>query len=390
MKISFRLKELLEQYHGLERGVIKRISKATGLERHQVAAVFNNKAKYVSMETLAALCQYLIEQHHIARADLPGKLFQIEPERFSMLVADRKFVELCVGMWTEKRKSHSGETPGDEEDDSDSGRTGRRPHQRWVMASDTNLQGILLHELFGLGNENHPEFLEQRLVSAFAGEVGLEEIKEQADSVYGAFRNRVEDRGLICLGSVKSNGVSEAVIAEAFHAVPFVSQDGVRRLADRSCPFFLRYRDDDVQPPSCHGGLQLARSKESVQPGVYFETSNGWTCCPSSMNEDVALVFYVYHALLGRLEMVMGGFSGRATHCLASGLSGIMGKLWPPSYETNELKVGAFIVRFKFKEASAQAKRAADTAWIYHASSTEVIPLEKKVLERKLKQKASE
>jgi hypothetical protein len=183
--------------------------------------------------------------------------------------------------------------------------------------------------------------------------------------------------------------VSEAVVAEAFRAEPFVSQDNVRRLKDRSCPFFLRYRNEDVQPPSCHGGLQLARSKESVQPGVYFETPKGWTCCPSSITEDVALVFYVYHVLLGRLEMVMGGFSGRATHCLASGLPGIMGKLWPPTYKTNELHVGAFIVRFEFSEPSGQAEHGADNEWMYQPATTEVIPLEEKVLERKLERKPS-
>ena len=382
MKISFRLQELLREHHDLERGVIKRIAEATSLERHQVAAVLGNKAKYISLDTLAGVCQYLIERHGVDRAELPGKLFRIEPEQFSALVANRKYVELCTGTWTERKRPPKAESRG-----AGPRKDARLPTRRWVMASDSYLQGILLHELFALEHERHPEFVEQRLVSAYAGQVGLEKIKREAASVCREFRDRIEDRALVCLGSVKSNVVIEAVIADAFGAEPFVSQDGVKRLKDRRCPFFLRYRDDDAQPPSCHGGLQLARSKQSAQPGIYYEAAGGWKCCPSSREEDAALVFYVYHVPLGRLEMVMGGFSGRATHCLASSLRAIAGRLWPPSYDTSELQVGAFIVRFEFSDADAQFEDNRDTESMYRATKTQVIPLEAKVLRQKLERK---
>ena len=384
MKITFRLKELLEEYHDLERGTIKRISQATTLERHQVAAVLGNKAKYLSMETLAGVCQYLIEHHGIKRAELPGKLFRVEPEQFSALVADRKFVELCIGAWTDKKRPAGTRLrPARKHRPVD----GRFPPRRWVMASDSYLQGNLLHELFALGNENRPEFVEQRLVSAYTRQIALGKLKREAERVYRRFRDRVKDRGLICLGSVKSNVVVEAVIAETFHAEPFASQDGVKRLKDRSCPFFFRYREDDAQPPSCHGGLKLGRSKKSTRPGIYYETASGWKLCPSNEREDVALVFYVYHVPLGRLEMVMGGFSGRATHCLASGLQGIVGKLWPPSYSSNEQLVGAFLIRFEFADSNVSPDEQRDDGWMYYPSTTEVIPLEEKVLKQKLKRK---
>lgn len=385
MKISFRLKELLEKHHDLERGVVKRISKATSLERHQVAAVLNNKAKYVSMDTLAAVCEYLIEHHHVNRRDLPGMLFRIEPERFSSLVADRKLVELCIGTWTERKRPAKTPSRGTAESGAQTGAPA--PRRRWVMASDSYLQGILLRELFAAGNESRPEFVEQRLVSAFTGEVGMEEVKQEAESVHDEFRRRLEDRALICLGSVKSNVVIEAIVAAAFGAEPFTSQDSVARLKDRSCPFFLRYRDDDLQPPSCHGGRRLARSKEAPQPGIYFETANGWTCCPSNDAHDAALVFYAYDVPLARLEMVTGGFSGRATHCLASNLRAITGKLWPPTYDTSELQVGAFVVRFEFGDQPSRPEGAPHTEWMYRPSATEVIPLESKVLARKLERK---
>src|SRR3989304_41429 len=201
MKISFRLQELLEEHRDLSRGTTKRIAKATSLERHQVAAVLGNRAKYVSMETLAALCQYLIEHHGVDRADLPGKLFRIEPDRFSALVANRKLVELCIGMRTEKKKPVKPASPATEI--TGLKKNGGVLRRRWVMAADSYLQGILLHELFGQGSEKHPELLEQRLVSAFTPELDLEEIRREAESVRRGFLKRAEDRGLICLGSVK-------------------------------------------------------------------------------------------------------------------------------------------------------------------------------------------
>jgi len=385
MKISFRLQELLREHHDLERGVIKRIAEMGCLKRHQVAALLGNKTKYISLDTLAGVCQYLIERHGVDRAELPGKLFRIEPNRFSALVAHRKRVELCTGTRTERRKPSKGQ--GEAAEAPDAPQAGRFPRQRWVMASDSYLQGILLHEMFALEHEHHPESVEQRLVSAYTGHVGLERIEREATSVFREFRDRIDDGALICLGSVKSNVVIEAAIAEAFHTRPFVSQDGVKRLKERSCPFFFRYRDDDPQPPSCHAGLQLARSKESKRPGIYYETANGWRFCPSSSREDAALVFYVYHVTQGRLEMVMGGFSGRATHCLGSSLRSIAGRLWPPTYETSQRQVGAFIVRFEFSDADAPSEENRDPESMYRASKTRVLPLEPRVLRQKLERR---
>jgi len=85
--------------------------------------------------------------------------------------------------------------------------------------------------------------------------------------------------------------------------------------------------------------------------------------------------------------MVIGGFSGRATHCLASGLRGITGQLWPPSYDTGELQVGAFIVRFEFAGSGSEPADGFDPEWMFRPSATEVIPLEEKVLSQKVQKK---
>jgi hypothetical protein len=390
MRISFRLQELLKEHHVLERGVIKRIAEAASLERHQVAAVLSNKAKYVSMDTLAAVCQYLIEHHNVDRAQLPGALFRIEPERFSALMAERTFVELCIGTWIEK-KARPAEAESEEARYRRPPANGKFPRRRWVMASDSYLQGILMHELFAQGNTRHPDSVEQRLVSAYTSDVALEDLKQEAESMYHRFQDRADERALVCLGSVKSNVVIEAVVAGCFHTTTFSSQDGVKRPKDRSCPFFFRYRDDDAQPPSCHGGLRLARSKETPQPGIHYETAAGWTCAPCSRHEDAALVFYAYHVPAGRVEMVLGGFSGRATHCLAAGLPGLVSRLWPPTYDTSELQVGAFVVRFQFGDSTQEPEAdELGPGWKYHPTMAKVVPLEANVLKQKLEQKGKE
>ena len=74
-----------------------------------------------------------------------------------------------------------------------------------------------------------------------------------ARSVYGDFCETAGDKALVCLGSNKSNPVSEMLIARAFNCDPFIPQDGLASAASRSCPIFLRYRDSDPQPPSCCG-----------------------------------------------------------------------------------------------------------------------------------------
>ena len=389
MKISFRLAELLQQHHDLGRGTIKRICDHTPLERHKVAALLNNQAKYVSLETMAALCDYLIERHHVDQAQLPGLLFRIEPEEFSALVANRKYLEICIGMRTEskadaealQKKSKNGRQGG----------LGQGPRRRWVMASDSYLHGIFLHELYGLGHQRlptQPRFMEQRLVSAFGVELGLPDARLEGQKVYDHFKEMGGDRGLLCLGSVRSNVVVETLVAENFGAPPFVSQDRVTRPTQRSCPIFFRYRDDDFQPPSCHGGVELAESEKTSEPGIYFETPGGsWSRCLSNEQEDAALVFYVYRVPEARLEIVMGGFSGRATLCLALELRGLMGRLWPPSYDTAGLKVGAFIVRFEFANGKPRDPNAARR--MYEPSRTEVIPLAEEVLKRRLEKKST-
>jgi hypothetical protein len=368
------LKRILSERLGTSgRGVIKEICDFTGLERHTVSNLWHNKTKYVSLDTLGQICKYLIESHSVPPSQLPGLLFRFEATGFwQMLVQGH--VEICLGVRSEPS----------------------RPEPRWMNAYDSYLHGVLLNELFAAGHE-HTHDLSQLLVRSFTRQRGgspalaqaqrrsRTQTQKEASQIYERFRRRRGSRALVCLGSVKSNPVSELIAANAFPkgARPFEPEDRVSNPRQRNCPIYIEYRENDPHPPSCHAGLRQARSRRGSRPGVHFETENGtWEYCPVSAQQDAALVLYVYRADLGTLEMVLAGFSGRATGCMALELRELTDQLWPPNYVHNELNVGVFVLRFEFADAAATAPDEQHT--LVKPSCTEVIPLATDVLKRRL------
>ncbi len=339
MRYEFRLAELLGHTPDRRKrpGTIKAIVQYTGLDRHQVASLLKNEVKYIPLDALSRLCDYLVEYGYASADQLPGALFAVKPEHFWEVVARRRKLEICIGV---RRPD---------------GELGRET--AWVVASDAVLMGEVLNGVTTLGGTDklvqtdathelpsHPELLKQTLVWS-PGNVEAALATERAAKVYQSFTATAGDKALICLGSVKSNPVVEMSIAETFRATPFVSQDDVERASERSCPFFLRYRDHDPQTPSASAGIRLSRTEPSAEPGIYYEQADGkWAYAGG---QDTALVFYVYRESVGQLEMVLSGFSGRATRLLARTLSNRSEEFWPPVYQENYLQVGAFIVQYE-------------------------------------------
>lgn len=198
--------------------------------------------KYIPLDALSKLCDYLIERRFATPEELPGRLFAVEPEHFWELLARRRRLELCVGV----RRSDANDTLDD----------------AWVVASDSVLLGELLNGVTSLGNtvakkedeatgapaiaaaELQPEHLHQSLVWS-PGQVPNEECLSQANSVYDSFCSTAGDKALICLGSNKSNPLVEILLATTFGCEPFATQDAVASPNKRNCPMFLRYRDND-------------------------------------------------------------------------------------------------------------------------------------------------
>lgn len=381
MQYSFRLAELLGHVPDPRKrpGTIKAIVEYTGLDRHQVAALLKNEVKYIPLKALSRLCDFLIEHGHATAEQLPGALFAVEPENFWELLARRKRLEMCVGV----RKDVSPESPD----------------VSFVVASDSVLLGELLNGVTTLGgtaklrNDNgnmttissdalpQPEHLKQSLVWS-PGQADEAEVARRARNVYDSFSDSKGDKALVGIGSTKSNPVVEIVLARAFHCDPFVSEDTIESSTDRAVPFFMRYRDNDPHPGSCVAGLNLSKEEKDLKAGIYYEDAKGkWRRCGSDKaREEVAFVFYVHRESQGRLEMVMGGFSGRATRLLARALATRAEDFWPPVYDSQGLQIGAYIVQFTMPAG----KKETDILRTDLVATAEVTPVPTEAIARRL------
>lgn len=379
MQYSFRLAELLRHIPDPRKrpGTIKSIVAYTGLDRHQVAALLKNEVKYIPLKALSRLCDYLVEHGHATADQLPGALFAVEPENFWELLARRRRLEMCIGV----RRDVSSENPD----------------VSFVVASDSVLMGELLNGVTTLGGTAklrkteymlskpeealpQPDHLKQSLVWS-PGQASDKEVEKRARLVYSTFSKSNGDKALLGIGSTKSNPVVEIMLAEAFNCEPFVTQDGVKTANERSVPFFVRYRDRDPHPDSCVGGLELSQSDKNTKPGIYYETADGsWTYCPSSAREEVAFVFYTHRESQGRLEMVLGGFSGRATRLLARAIAARAEDFWPPNFLTQGIHVGGFIAQFTL----TSRKQEKDILRTDFNASTVVTPIPQEAFERRV------
>lgn len=382
MQYSFRLAELLGHVPDPRKrpGTIKTIVEYTGLDRHQVAALLKNEVKYIPLKALSRLCDYLIEHGHASAAELPGALFAIEPENFWELMARRSRLELCVGV----RRAVDADSP----------------EVSYVVASDSVLLGELLNGVTTLGGTAkyqkervpnpvghhavpHPEHLKQSLIWS-PGQAPEKEVRSRAVQVYRDFSDSHADKALIGIGSTKSNPVVEMILASAFNCEPFVSQDGVANPQERQVPFYVRYRDNDPHPESCAAGINLSKSLPSQQPGIYYEGDDGkWHVAPANDKEDCAFLCYVHRESQGRLEMVMGGFSGRATRLLARCLATHAQEFWPPTYEGQGVQAGCFIAKFNIGTSGA---KELDILRTDLTANTEIVAVGRAALQRTLEQ----
>jgi hypothetical protein len=354
MRYAFRLAELLGHTPDRRKrpGTIKSIVEHTGLDRHQVASLLKNEAKYIPLDALSRICDYLIDHGYATADELPGSLFAVNAENFWELLARRGEIEIVLGV----RESVDGGSPDN----------------ATVVASDAVLFGELLNGVSTLGGSaKHqstaakesseggessangetlmPNKIQQTLVWS-PGQVSLEDARERATEVMEGFVDATGDRGMVCIGSVKSNPVVELLFADVFGCTPFVTEDDVDDVSARSCPFFLRYRDSDPQPGGASAGVRLSKNEDAPEPGFYYEKDDGTWDYAGGKNKDTALVFYIFREALGRLDMVLSGFSGRATRLLAKTIAIRGEEFWPPVYEKDGVQLGAYLVQYENNE----------------------------------------
>ena len=378
MRYAFRLAELLGHTPDRRKrpGTIKSIVEHTGLDRHQVASLLKNEAKYIPLDALSRICDYLIDHGYASADQLPGALFAVNAENFWELLARRGEIEIVLGV---------RDNPATQSPDSAT-----------VVASDAVLFGELLNGVSTLGGAaKHqgssddddekklpvpmPDRIQQSLVWS-PGEVSLEDARGRANEVFNGFVDAQGDRGMVCIGSVKSNPVVELLFADAFGCTPFVTEDDVDDVSARSCPFFLRYRDSDPQPGGASAGLRLSKNEDAPDPGFYYENDDGTWSYAGGDNKDTALVFYLFREALGRLDMVLSGFSGRATRLLAKTLAIRGEEFWPPVYEEGGVQIGAYLVQYD----NTDAQPSRDDLLFNPGGAAEIMPLSREAIAKRI------
>ncbi|MCA8996123.1 MAG: helix-turn-helix transcriptional regulator [Planctomycetaceae bacterium] len=374
MKLSFRLKQILEDIGAWRHGMITEISSECQIERHRMSGLIHNKESSIAFSELAEICRYLIEKHPVPASSLPGLLFALEPDDLWSLIASRDLLRHCIGV------------------------RGTAGHYR-VSWADSYLNGVLLNMLYGFSRDpmfRQPRTLEQVLVPAFTDPEDTDEhsrlplttIVALGQKAVTDFEKVSGNCGFICLGSCKSNIVIENVIANVFNTDAYQTQDDVETPRQRACPVFYRLRDEDPHPPSCYAGTWLSKrcrlAGQPMEEGIWYELDgDNWACCPSSETEDVAIVLYDYQSSSSRLEMVLGGFSGLATSLLAKCLPKIAKELWPPQINTQDRQLGLFLIRFRIDKQSKPTADALEVSDRIPDAEAEVIPLNDKAVQRR-------
>jgi hypothetical protein len=253
---------------------------------------------------------------------------------------------------------------------------------RSINAYDAYLSATFIRQLTANKTQLPPD-VEQCLCRSYLDKQHETEIFAEAKTLHDRFRNGSGSRALVCIGSVKSLPLSECVLANLFGVKPFKPRDKDRRPQARPIPVFFRYRENDVAPPSAFGGRHFPLPEAFRQAGIAYELDDKrWDFCPISETQDAAMVFYVNHPAKETVELVLAGFSGRATGAIATGLSELVGQLWPPTYRQPNLQVGAFIVRYEFPPPST--RHTEQHPILVEPTNVKVVPLSGDVLTRKL------
>lgn len=426
MRVRFRLNQLLTRQGIVGHGRISQISEATGIERHKLSKLLDDAEDKISLAALSELCRFLISRG-VDPHELPGALFEIEPSRFLALLRRTSTLRTCFGVRQRRRDSSLPWAAG-----ADSYLHGKmlelvlRPEPahfappavrtesakpaRWITYPEIqHFHQEQVHAATGPLPVD-PEECARELALLHEDAARVDQIlHDPPPGKTGARPDGLVQHVALMLGSVKSNPVCEIATARVFGGVPW-QPHGRRRddearsrgavpLArtpqDRAVPFFLRYRDDpglgikDAHIPSCYAGVKLCQQTvrcgdNSRIPGIYYETEGGeWECAPWNDVEDAAIVLLDHDRLLNNVELVMGGFSSRATLMLGDHLEQIVDHLLPATFDTPSRAVGAYVIRFSIPDGTERA--AGKPPRHPHSERPPVvIPVARSALERRL------
>lgn len=367
MQIVLKLEHYVElaEQAGMSKSVV---AKKTGITVFQLNHLIQNDSPKIDRRHLAKFCNFLVDEGLEERSALPAALFASKPDDFWTMLSGCHMIKLCMGV---RRDDHR--------------------HDMVVIAADSIIQANVLYRLTESGRSaekrREHQIIDPSLVPTWQ-ENGEEEakIQQEAKRRYKTFLRKRDARAIICFGSVKSNPIIELSVADCFKRTKaFESQDDLPGAIKRTCPFLFIYRDRDPHPPSCCGGLRLSDDEAADGPGIYYEDADGeWIRAAWDENSDAALVFYRFNIARGQHDVVLGGYSGRGTRCLAEYLRQKgADEFWPPIISRDGFGIGVYIVQFKFRPE--KDKTQSPYTMDRRVSSTKIMRLSEKVLETRVK-----
>jgi hypothetical protein len=105
----------------------------------------------------------------------------------------------------------------------------------------------------------------------------------------------------------------------------------------------------DTDLPSCFGsGHPPPGFVGNAVPGLYFmDEERKWQACPWVEDEqDAGLVIVLCDASANTIDLVVFGYSGRATAAMARQVIPSPEKFWPPHCQWRDKKIGVYLCRF--------------------------------------------
>jgi len=362
MKITVNVSRYLQSEIDNGKSVV-RLAEEMHMGEFQLRHLLKPEPATIDRRSIEKVCTYLIDNNIVDQSQLPGVLLSFETNGFWNLLADRDRIDVFTGV---RRHGSRG---------------------LLIVAADSILTTNIIFRSTNTGSINRPT-IDQQLVRTWDGN-GLNEaaIQKEAIKEFKTFRSRHADKAGVFCGSVKSNPAIEPAIARAFkEATPFESQDNVGAPHERSCPLIWLCRENDPHPPSVCTGRQLSETIKGDGPGIYYEVPGGsWKRVAwEEETSDAALVYYRHDLNKAHLDMVLGGFSGRSTRCLANYLrESEPEQFWPPVYEDKHLVIGVYVVKFTF---GAHGKNQGSGITSFQRPKTvQVFPLDGEVLESRIK-----
>ena len=126
--------------------------------------------------------------------------------------------------------------------------------------------------------------------------------------------------------------------------------------------------------------MRLSKNEDAPKPGFYYEKDDGTWAYAGGEDKDTALVFYLFREALGRLDMVLSGFSGRATRLLSKTLAIRGEEFWPPVYEEDGTQIGAYLVQYD----NTDTKPTREDLLYNPGGAAEIMPLSREAIAKRM------